>query len=392
MAAVKNCRIQLAEAGRDGLDSSDTNKQLAEAMLLRAGSDYAAHASRFSADDRRVADHFHLQKLESTEYWEHLTDEQQSLTDRVGELVSLYSRLMFASSHLPRLASFINESVSGAARLSDAGSFALELTDLAIADASEEARSGESYESAADPDRIARVIDAANMIYQGVALLAGGSLQSLQLKSIFGQPNRTLVFAGQQESATAVRRIIRHLSEMAGNHADALVNDAARVENLVAQLPFLSSLDELERIGAYSGERISEIRSNVTAGAIMLVEAGAGLSEQEIPDSENLSDDAALSGAEDVVEAEVEAHYLDQFQAVREQMVGGGEASAEMEPVESPNVSASGSAYTSTSTSTSTAKTSTTPQSQHNGTSAAADDSSDSLDDLILDLNRLYKR
>ena len=70
MAAVKNCRVQLTSADRS---AGDTNRPLAEAMLLRAGNDYREHAERFTADDCHVAEHFHLLELGTGDYWDDLT-------------------------------------------------------------------------------------------------------------------------------------------------------------------------------------------------------------------------------------------------------------------------------------------------------------------------------
>ena len=361
MAAVKTCRASLVA----GDSENETNRSLSEAMLLRASNDFMELAERFAANDYRVTEHFHLHALVSTEYWANLADETASPGDRQRELVSLYSRLMFASSHLPRLLSLIAS--TGHAADQNAASFVLELSDLQVNGQDTETQ----VESAGDPDRIARVIDAANMVYRGAALLAGGSLASLELASITGRETRTLVFHGQRETATAVRRIIRHLDGIATENpieADSS-GEVTSVESLVEQLPFLTSLNELERIGALSGARIGDIRSSVIAGSIMLLEAGAVL---HAADPEGLAADEiqSLSSTEtrsSIVDTEVEAHYLDHFEAVREQMLG--EIS---EPEQAGAVI--------------------DERSQKAPTLAHNDDPSDDLDDLIVDLNRLYKR
>lgn len=370
MPAVKNCRGQLTV----GDSTTEAGRRLAEAMLLRAGNDYIEHARRFSVNDLRVAEHFHLHELSSTTYWEGMVDESMPAAGRLRELVSLYSRLMFASSHLPRLLSLIRETGSAGSGGVTTGSaksgFSLKLTELTIATAGAE----EKVESAADPDRIARVIDGANMVYQGAALLAGGTAESLRLESITGHEDRRLLFHGQQESATAVRRIIRHLSaisSMAEDATNAGSDSEQDVETLVQQLPFLESLDELERIGALSGELIDDIRSNVVAGSIMLVEAGVILSERETPDGQAYEMLPVLSDAAvDVVETEVEAHYLDNFEAVRERMLGD---TASAEPAQDDSIIDN-------------------EVPRKPAPTALNGDNSDDLDDLIVDLNRLYKR
>lgn len=369
MVAVKTTRARLAAGDTEG----ETSRSLAEAMLLRASSDYIEQAERFTADDHRVAEHFHLQALVSADYWASLTDGTASTGNRQGELVSIYSRLMFASSHLPRLLSLISDAGTTAGQfvVSNSGSFVLELADLRVAG------NDSNVESAADPDRIARVIDGANMIYQGAALLAGGSPASLKLASISGNENRTLVFHGQQETATAVRRIIRHLSAISTtteNLQDGS-DEAINVEYLVEQLPFLASLSELERIGALSGERTGDIRSSVLAGSIMLVEAGVVLTERdrdrpvdELVTAAGAVSDTASSPVSITVETEVEAHYLDHFDAVRERMLGEYSEPA----VDAlPDV---------------------TDEHSQKTTTLPGAEPSDDLDDLIVDLNRLYKR
>jgi len=373
MGAVKSCRSQLV-AG-DSVAKSETNSSLAEAMLLRSSSDYIDQVQRFSADDRRVAEHFHLHDLANTSYWEGLTDSSTPVTGRLSELVSLSSRLMFASSHLPRLLSLVKESGASPTDIRSAtGSFVLELLDLRIS----RTDADERLESAADPDRIARVIDGANMIYRGAALLAGGTPESLRLVSITGNESRTLVFQGQQETATAVRRIIRHLSAISSSSSDSSsrtdsesgAEQTINAEFVVEQLPFLTSLNELERIGALSIEHIGDIRSSVVAGSIMLVEAGVSLSRRELPDAqafEALPQETVTASG--LVETEVEAHYLDHFAAVRERMLG------ETHDLDGSSVETA------------------VGDEQHKPASAEfSGDQPDDLDDLIVDLNRLYKR
>ena len=371
MAAVKNCRVQLTSA-----DSSadDTKRTLAEAMLLRAGNDYREHAERFTADDCHVAEHFHLLELGTADYWDDLTTTTASAASRLGELVSLYSRLMFANSHLPRLLSLISGSgahvTDDLSAHSDAACrFVLELADLSV-------EGSGKFESAGDPDRIAKVIDGANRVYRGAALLAGSGIESFRLSSVIGANNRKLVtFEGHQEAATAVRRIIRYLSEISSAHgvesvaADETGADSASasVETQVAEMPFLASLDTLEQIGALSPVLIGEIRADVAAGAIMLVDAGVSLVEQQ-----SLTEELPFQpGETGVVESEVEAHYLDRFQAARERMLGD----TVTVDADQPGEAAAAKRF-----------------SQKPIRPEFSDDQSDELDDLIVDLNRLYKR
>ena len=372
MAAVKNCRVQLTSADRS---AGDTNRPLAEAMLLRAGNDYREHAERFTADDCHVAEHFHLLELGTADYWDDLTTTTAPAASRLGELVSLYSRLMFANSHLPRLLSLISGSgahvTDDLSAHSDAACrFVLELADLTDVEGSGK------FESAGDPDRIAKVIDGANRVYRGAALLAGSGIESFRLSSVTGANNRKLVtFEGHQEAATAVRRIIRYLSEISSAHgvesvaADETGADSASasVEAQVAEMPFLASLDTLEQIGALSPVLIGEIRADVAAGAIMLVDAGVSLVEQQSP-TEELPFQPGETG---VVESEVEAHYLDRFQVVRERMLGDTVTF----DTDQPGEAAAGKRF-----------------SQQPIRPEFRDDQSDELDDLIVDLNRLYKR
>jgi hypothetical protein len=352
LGAVRNCRAVIL----DGAEGS-TTRDLAEAMLLRAGGDYSEHATRFALTEQRVATHFHLQELSSPEYWKGLT-ESNGLAARQGELVSLYSRLLFVSNHLPRLLAFVDESGAIQSDAAAGGQMALVLRHQQIADG--------KIESAADPDRIARVIDAVNMVYRGAALLAGAETETLELGSVSGSEQRVLRFRGQRECTTAVCRIIQHLHRPdAAPETNIEAGLPVDAELLVADLPFLGSLDELERIGALSPELTDDIKETVTAGAIMLVEAGAGLGD--VPDPVEAQ---FWSTEPHSAEAEVEAHYLDHFDAVRERMLGdaGGQGEA------APQVG---------SVDTQPAEPSTPAPGSNNG---------DDLDDLIVDLNKLYKR
>ena len=126
MPAVKDCRNQLSK------ESQTARQNEAEASLSRVSDDYLRHAQGFSVDDDIVAGHLHLRELGSQEYWRALCDISQPQSERLRELILLYSRLMFASGHLPALLALIGETVDtgavGQRPELTAESFTLELT------------------------------------------------------------------------------------------------------------------------------------------------------------------------------------------------------------------------------------------------------------------------
>jgi len=107
----------------------------------------------------------------------------------------------------------------------------------------------------------------------------------------------------------------------------------------------------------------------------MLVEAGVVLTERdrdrpvdELVTAAGAVSDTASSPVSITVETEVEAHYLDHFDAVRERMLG---EYSEPAVDELPDV---------------------TDEHSQKTTTLPGAEPSDDLDDLIVDLNRLYKR
>lgn len=300
MPALKQYRTFLA---------GTTTERHPEIELNEATRSYMEQVAGFGPEELVVLDKLNLTELHSHSFWANLAATDRTTEQRQAQLVSAYSRIMFASGQLPGLLGLVREASavdSLHANDPDTGVIALRVHD--------------SVEPSSDPERLARLIDGLDMIYESCAVLAQTPPRGLKLMSVSGLAYRTLVFHGHAEPVTATRRIIRSLNERVGHTGS---HEVSALEQICRELPFMYSLDELSRVGALSVATEGHIRQGVVGGAIMVVEAGALLTDyQESQDRAKIDMDAsAFDAIDDQAESYVEEEYMHKYRRARDHLI-----------------------------------------------------------------------
>ncbi len=207
----------------------------------------------------------HLNSLASVDYWKSLISLAGDERARQSELVQLYSRVMFASSHLPNLTTLLSDVNSAQTSVrpgAGEGSLTVKLSDAG--------------EKAADPDRIARAIDGIDMIYSACASLARKPAIDLQLLGISGHPDKNLSFFGDLEGTSAVYRV---LDSIPGAIEEIDPDEETDIQELVEALPIFSDLSTLDKLGTFSRTDIRDITDTMRQGVLLSLESGVTLVE-----------------------------------------------------------------------------------------------------------------
>jgi hypothetical protein len=245
--------LEAIRSYRSGL-LSNSGKLAAQGQLAQACADYIAAAQAYDSDTRRVVERLHLTELQSEQFWSSITD-GAALRDRQRLLVAAYSKVLFASNHLPSLMDTLRL-LGDDAVASDAGTLQLLLLDADL--------------PASSPDRLARVIDGIDLIYQAcAAIISRSDQQPLQLQSIHGQVSRTLTLRGEQSLLSAAC----HVLTVAQDTAQSSQRQQQDLREQLALMQPVAVLDRLDVLGRHSDAEIEQIRESLIAGSIMLIEA-----------------------------------------------------------------------------------------------------------------------
>ena len=241
-----------AKSGAE-LQSSHARLTQSAKLLLRG-------VKGFSSAEQEVASQLHLSSVGSLDYWQALLNQNGDAQAQHAELVQLYSRVMFASSHLPSLAGLLQTMRSRPAAIetrTGESSLVVKLTDAG--------------EKASDPDRLARAIDGIDMIYSASISLSRRPAIDLQLREITGHPDKHLVFLGDQEGVAALYTVLDSIPdalERLDGHED--IDLAA----LVRTLPIFDDLTTLADVGNLSHTELRDIDDTMHQGIMLTLESG----------------------------------------------------------------------------------------------------------------------
>ncbi len=260
------------------------NRAVAAARLGHAGAVIMENMDKFSANEKAVVKCMFLDSLGTTQYWQGLLASAGDPSKNTAELVHLFSRVMFASTHLPNLANLLGNvrgtagqsnytmahPVSGEARLT------IRLTDAG--------------ERASDPDRIARSIDGIDMLYSACASIARKPAMDLRLDGVTGAEVRDIHFMGERDSVAAVSAVISSIPEALEEiHPD----DDLDLDALVASLPIFEDLNTLASLGTFTPTDLKDISETMHQGAMLVLESGVILVNELQPSVDNQTPDTA---------------------------------------------------------------------------------------------------
>lgn len=371
MPALKHYRASLR-------GQAQGDRESVEAVLKQASDAYVSEAAMYGEDETSVVNLLHLAELGKSSYWLDMTSTARSVEMRLAQSVSAYSKMMFVTSHLPGLLSLVRETsaIDGLrADEPDTGALVLRLYD--------------AVEPASSPDRISRLIDAVDMIYSACASMSGTAPDSLRLISIAGVAVRSVIFHGEVQTLNAVRKVIADLNDAA---ASADLGNSHSVETIAAEMPLLDAIDKLEQLDAMSTNLAVNSGRDAQEGAIMLLECGAQLVDHDsTPDNGYIppsvialldADGKSFDNIDSRISDSIDTRYDEVYEFEKQRLL-------------SESADQSGGSF-----STATAKSeseSDTASSRGERTASAPVASSkltanrkDSIDELIVDLNRFY--
>ena len=214
----------------------------------------------FSEAETKVSTLLHLDKLSSVDYWQALLNADGDQRAQHAELVQLYSRVMFASSHLPSLLNMVSDVRSAPAAIDrNPGENTLVL------------RLSDAGEKASDPDRLARAIDGIDMIYAASISLSRRPAIDLQLREISGHPEKLLMFLGDDEGISALCTVLESIPAALDSYRDDEELDLARV---VGSLPIFNDLATLAETASYSEVELRDIDDTMHQGVMLALESG----------------------------------------------------------------------------------------------------------------------
>ena len=261
MPALKGYRASLR-------GQAQSDRATSESVLMEASGAYLDQTAMFGEDEASVVNLLHLAELGEASFWQDMTSNARSVEARMGQAVSAYSKVMFATGHLPGLLSLVRETsaVDGLRTDEhDSGALVLRLYD--------------SVELASSPDRMARLIDAVDMIYSACASMSGIEPDSLRLMSVTGVAVRSVVFHGEVQTVNATRKVITHLNDAA---AESNQGEQFSAEAIAAEMPLLDAIDELVRLDVMKSDVAANSGRDAQEGAIMLLECGAQLIDHDM--------------------------------------------------------------------------------------------------------------
>ena len=268
MNAVRACRAARAPADREA----------AQVTLSRSGTQLMAAFENLSPGEHALLEKLHLHTLKSAGYWRSLLADSVPPEQQQAELVHLYSRVMFATSHLPALVGILGNTSSEPAVVPDAT--ALSVATLSADEAPMLVRLSDAGELAGDPDRVARAIDGIDMLYSASATLSSSNSVDLTLHSITGDADRDLAFAGEKSALHAVMTIVDSIPDLI-EQIDP--SDDVDVGELVYELPIFDDLETLKTVGTYSHSDLEDIYETIHQGALLCLESGVVVVEGSDP-------------------------------------------------------------------------------------------------------------
>ena len=376
MPALKSYRASLS--GQNVAGNGRGDRASSESVLMQASDAYIIESAMFGEDEKAVVNLLHLGQLGTASFWLDMVSNVRSIEVRQAQSVSAYSKMMFAVSHLPGLLSLVRETSAVEGLRSDdvdTGTLVLRLYD--------------SIEPASSPDRMSRLIDAVDMIYSACASLSEVTASSLRLMSVSGVAVRSVIFHGDSQTINATQKVVAHLNQLASENFD---NSSYSVEGIASEMPFLDAIEELEQLDVIDTEAAVKASRNAQEGAIMLLECGAQLVDyNSVSDTGYIpatviarldADGRTFDNIDSGIGESLDARYDEVYDREKEKLL----TEATLQPSERTAVDAAPNEPASLRSERNADTSADTPVEIPSDPEVRKD----SIDELILDLNRLY--
>jgi len=255
-------KSDLLNSIRQHRDASDAGRNDgSHARLAQSAKIVLRDAKEFSAAEKEVCSQLHLSSVGSLDYWQALLNKNGDHTAQQAELVQLFSRVMFASSHLPSLTGLLGS-----------GSTMPAAINTGLGESSMAVILKDAGEKASDPDRIARAIDGIDMIYSASVSLSRKPAADLQLREISGHPEKHLVFVGDEEGISALHTVLSSMPVALEQFREFQEIDLSVV---VRSIPIFDDLAKLAELGAFNNEELKNIDDTMHQGVMLALESGA---------------------------------------------------------------------------------------------------------------------
>ena len=245
-------------------------RAVAAARLGHSGAVIMENMDKFSSAEKAVVKSMFLESLGTTQYWQGLLGSAADPQKNAAELVHLFSRVMFASTHLPNLANLLGQVNDASAPTTSVGLPVAGEARLTI-------RLTDAGERASDPDRIARSIDGIDMLYSACASIARKPAMDLRLDGISGKESRDVHFMGERDSVAAVSAVIASIPDAL---EEIHPEDDLDLDELVASLPIFEDLNTLANLGTFTPTDLKDISETMHQGAMLILESGVILVDE----------------------------------------------------------------------------------------------------------------
>ncbi len=247
-------------------------RTVAAARLGHSGAVIMESMDKFSPAENTVSKAMFLESLGTTQYWQEILGSAADPKKSAAELVHLYSRVMFASTHLPNMARLLGTVESSTPKVKARGKGAAQLP--VAGESRITVRLTDAGERASDPDRIARSIDGIDMLYSACASIARKPAMDLRLDGIDGRSSRDIHFSGERDSASAVCAVIESIPEALAEYGD---DEDLDLDELVASLPIFEDLITLASLGTFTENDLKDITETMHQGVMLVLESGVVL-------------------------------------------------------------------------------------------------------------------
>lgn len=263
----------------------------AAARLGHAGAILVEKMDSLELNERKVVKCLHLDSLGSTDYWHQLLAGNSDSREHQAEVVRLASRVMFASSHLPGLVSLLSNVVAAAPEVPANQAINPMLRAVDEGEGALFVRLTDAGERASDPDRVARAIDGVDMLYSACASIARKPAIDLRLDNVAAKHNRDrdFRFTGDRDSVSAVFAVIDSIPAAL---ADINPDQDIDLDAVVRSLPIFQDLNTLASLSTFSGKDLKDISETMHQGALLILESGVILIDEQMVSQGLLQGDA----------------------------------------------------------------------------------------------------